>query len=468
MKAKFIYLIYTACIFLGLSLFSSCSEKYDYETDYSAYDGMTMNIASTENGKLPIYILNQHDVIMQLSYENLEIGKRGFIYELSDTLVAEINLDGQITPLKPGTSNLKVTFRGNQNITAECIVEITPVVITDVVVPEEALKLKEGQSDVLSKYYTVVPADASIQAMTFEVEDPSILSVDKDGKIVALKEGETRVKITTTDGSNIVKYFPVAVLGEVKVASIQLSNILTNGILLPVGQTVNIADQITVLPANADNPTVSYTVTEGNNSVLTTDSNGNLKAVGTGTATVVISSVDGTNITKEFTVTVDNSTDYYRLLWKVDTSIVYSDGNNFTPDNDKGAPVQMFDNNTATYFCITKPGKNYNGHNTPSGHQLYFYVDMGAQHEVNYFRWRHRDTQAGFKVHGVTIYGSNDNESYVEIAKDINLLAHGTAALTPDIDIPLSNYRYIKVDFVKWVQDPFSNLCVAEFWLGKK
>ena len=156
-------------------------------------------------------------------------------------------------------------------------------------------------------------------------------------------------------------------------------------------------------------------------------------------------------------------------LWFVDTSIVYANGKNYTTDNATGNPEHAIDGKDNTYLALTKPGKKYNQEVTPADHVLFFVVDMKAEQEFNYFKYKHRNNNKNFQIFKISMYGSNDNENYTVIQEDI-VLGPQTDSKLLEIEqsVALSKCRYIKVEFKDWYKDDGTNVCVAEFNVGKK
>lgn len=74
---------------------------------------------------------------------------------------------------------------------------IEPVAVTSVELSSESLELNVGETAELSA--TVLPEDATIKEVTWEVADTEIISFE-DGIVTALAEGATTITVTTTDG----------------------------------------------------------------------------------------------------------------------------------------------------------------------------------------------------------------------------------------------------------------------------
>jgi hypothetical protein len=132
------------------------------------------------------------------------------------------------------------------------------------------------------------------------------------------------------------------------------------------------------------------------------------------------------------------------------------------------SPRAHIDGSTATYLNLVKPGKSSEGISPPVGNEMWFIIDMGAVHEFSYYRIRHRDTGVGLRVWALSIYGSNDGVNFSEIEKNIDTPSYsvGSVLETPNIAIPRSRYRYIKVVYEKWDTVNNSSVQISEFYLG--
>ena len=101
-----------------------------------------------------------------------------------------------------GNINNSKDINANQFI---LVSEINPII--------KKVKLKENTARKL--YLTVLPANATDKSIEYESSDPSIVSVDRNGKVVGLKKGKATVTATTKDGSNISTVFEIDVLKSV-------------------------------------------------------------------------------------------------------------------------------------------------------------------------------------------------------------------------------------------------------------
>lgn len=201
------------------------------------------------------------------------------------------------------------------------------------------------------------------------------------------------------------------------------------------------------------------------------DEHGLITALAAGEVEIKIEAADDMGVAPAQTIkfTVDAAQSWFeRALWKIDSSIKFSNGNNYTTDGSNGPLELALDGKTGTYLALTKPGKDYNGHKTPNGHQLFVVVDLTAEQEFNYFQYVHRNNNKNFQVWNLTMYGSNDNENFTLIKKDIPVGPNTTSPFKYEGAIPDAKCRYIKLEFSTFDPTNGYNLCIAEFNVCKK
>ena len=135
--------------------------------------------------------------------------------------------------------------------------------------------------------------------MTWESSAPGVATVDTNGKVTAVAEGTATITVTTTDG-NFEDTCTVTVTqpAETPVTSVTLDK---TSLTLDVGGSDTLT--ATVEPANATDKAVTWSTS--NENVATVDQNGNVKAVGAGTATITAAASDGSGKTATCEVTVN-------------------------------------------------------------------------------------------------------------------------------------------------------------------
>ncbi len=126
---------------------------------------------------------------------------------------------------------------------------------------------------------TVVPTNATNKKITWSSNNTKIATVDKNGKVKALKVGNAIITATSTDGSNVSAQCKIKVVQ--RVTKIKLNKSIIN--LSKKGKTAKL--KATVLPNNAYNKSVTWKA--NNTKVVTVDKKGKIKATTNKGATYV-------------------------------------------------------------------------------------------------------------------------------------------------------------------------------------
>ena len=142
----------------------------------------------------------------------------------------------------------------------------------------------------------VKPANATEKTVEWSVDAPEVVSVSESGLITALSEGTATVSATAGGVGGVCL---VRVIREIKpVIEVSSVSISPSPVTIVYGEQTTLS--ATVLPENATYPSVSWSSSD--ESVLTVDSNGVVKTVSAGTATVTAAASNGVKDECEVTV----------------------------------------------------------------------------------------------------------------------------------------------------------------------
>lgn len=183
---------------------------------------------------------------------------------------------GLVTAAQGGEATVTAALKGGS--TASCIVTVT--VPTERVEALEELVLYVGGEDSAPLGAKALPEDAT-SALGYKSSDEGIATVDADGNVTAAAPGECI--ITTASGGKTAE---TKVTVKVAATGITLGN---EGGVLYVGNGVQLKPR--TLPAEADAST--YTYESSNTKVATVTAEGWVQAVGTGSATITVTSAEG-------------------------------------------------------------------------------------------------------------------------------------------------------------------------------
>lgn len=312
---------------------------------------------------------------------------------------------------------------------------------------------------------TVFPEDAPNQKESYASSNEHVATVNEEGMITIHAIGKTTITVTVDGKSD---YFLLTVITTaILVSEIQVEN---TALELGVGEDVNLATQMTVLPEDADHKQLIYE--SDDETIVQVDESGSVAALAAGTANITITSVSAPSVQANVQITVTEVIgDYARDLWTVSASHPLFDG-------DGNFLTGAIDGDPSTIFALVRPGKSFKDISVPnaaSGGNIYFVIDMKEQRKVNYFRIRHRDDRLFLRYMMIEeISGSNDGENFETIATDVVITGgrEDTEVESPDISIPTSNYRYLKFFFQKnecfYSISQGASAQLSEFYLGNE
>jgi LPXTG-motif cell wall-anchored protein len=217
-----------------------------------------------------------------------------------NTSVATVDQNGKVTAVSAGTATITVTTVDGSK-TATCTVtvedEIVTVPVTGVSLDKTSIILTTGKSDTLTA--SVTPADATNKAVTWASDNTAVATVDQNGKVTAVSAGTATITVTTADGSKTASC-SVTVEDEVVIVPVTGVSLDKTSIILTTGKSDTLTASVT--PADATNKAVTWA--SDNTAVATVDQNGKVTAVSAGTATITVTTVDGSK-TATCSVTVE-------------------------------------------------------------------------------------------------------------------------------------------------------------------
>ena len=217
---------------------------------------------------------------------------KGITWTSKDSSIATVNSNGVIVGKKEGTTTVTAKTKDG-DYEARVNVTVKKISVTDISLNKTSLNLVEGNSSTLSA--TVLPKNAADRTVTWKSDNTSVATVDKNGKVTAVKEGTANIVVTSNDGNKKAEC-KVTVSKPVAVTGVKFDK---TAVSIEEGKTAKIT--ATVLPTNAANRNVRWS---NSNSNVATISNGVITAKSVGTTTITVTTVDGEyTATCEVTVT---------------------------------------------------------------------------------------------------------------------------------------------------------------------
>lgn len=192
-----------------------------------------------------------------------------------------------VTAQKGGTATITVTAQDSSNVSNSIEITVTddtPVPVTGVSLNKNSLSLTVGGKDTLIA--TVAPTDATNQRVTWKSDNDKIASVDKDGNVTAIGQGNTTITATTDDGQKTATCTVTVTSSTVAVTGVKLDKATAT---VNVNGTTQLT--ATVEPSNATNKTVTWK--SSNESIAKVDSNGKVTGKAEGKADITVTTADG-------------------------------------------------------------------------------------------------------------------------------------------------------------------------------
>lgn len=146
---------------------------------------------------------------------------------------------------------------------------------------------------------TLLPDNATNKTVTWRSSNESVVTVDANGLIKIVAEGEAVITAATTDGSNLSATCKVTVPHKAILAT-DISLNKTEIANIEVGEMVQLL--AVVLPSNADNKVVTWS--SSNENIATVDANGLVTIVGDGEVIITAKTTDGSNLSATCKITV--------------------------------------------------------------------------------------------------------------------------------------------------------------------
>ena len=364
---------------------------------------------------------------------------------------------------------------------------ITAVTIQEATYVQSAnsmqISLKDNATLQLTPFF--MPQDAASKKVSYSNKYPNLMEVSESGVITGKAPGMDTLTVRATDGSGVTVSYQVVIIDhKVPATAINVTAEGSNMKLKVGGTPFDLAACVTLSPADTWTKDVAYK--SNNESIVTVTANGIVNPVGVGSTIITITTIDGSNLSRDCNVTVQDVVQKWDEISHANWSATTQTGTGyaFVPDGwmaslsafTTGQPEHLFDDNAGTYLSLCKPGKGYSPGNgadpiptQPTDFLPSFTVDMKSQQTFNYIKWCHRNgpnpangsnNYNYLRVYGINIYGSNDGSAFTPIntggivwIPNIGGYVGSVGTADPTIytvEIPSATYRYVKVELAMW------------------
>ncbi len=142
-------------------------------------------------------------------------------WESTDTSIAKVNTEGQVTGVKAGTCQIICKAKGDESVVAIADVTVHQL-MTKLTAEERTLNVNVKETARIR--WTVGPDDVTDPSVTLTSNKPAIATVDQDGTVHGIKRGECTITIKAVDGSSKSTTVRINVLQPVEGVYMEKSN----------------------------------------------------------------------------------------------------------------------------------------------------------------------------------------------------------------------------------------------------
>ena len=207
---------------------------------------------------------------------------KSVVWESSNAAVATVDQEGLVKAVKAGTA--EITVKAKDGVEATCAVTVNKKVIpvSEVQLNKEEMDLEEG--DEVKLVVTVKPDDATDKSVVWESSNETVVTVDQEGLVKAVREGDAQITVTAKNGVS------ASCIVGVSKKNIPVTGVKLNYKSMELNVGVGGKLTATVVPENATVQDVEWT---SSNTAVVAVHNGYVTAISEGKATITVKTVDG-------------------------------------------------------------------------------------------------------------------------------------------------------------------------------
>ncbi len=237
-------------------------------------------VSSVSIDKVSINLIPGQSITLVATVYPSDAFNKAVVWTSSSPSIATVNGSGTVTGVGQGEAVITViTVDGEHRAT--CLAKVTTPV-SGVSLNKTNASITPGES--LPLVATISPANATTSTVNWSSSTPQVASVDSNGLVTAISEGQTTIQVTTVDGGHTATCSVSVVLFPVTSVTVRPERLnLRKG-----QQSLLVA---TVSPSDASDKTVFWL--SANPQVATVSNTGLVVAMDKGNTTVSAITVDG-------------------------------------------------------------------------------------------------------------------------------------------------------------------------------
>ncbi len=227
-----------------------------------------------------------------------DASNKNITWSSSNTDIATVDAEGNVTAIAEGTVAIKVTSDENDQIssTSTITVEASTVEVTEIKVTPETLSIVIGNITQLTA--TVLPENASNQNVNWSSSNMNIATVDANGTINAIAQGTVTITTTSVGNPEISDSTVVTVNNTIPATSIEIDQ----SDIFDLFEREVTYMSAKILPENATDKNIIWTSDDP--SIAAVSNTGYITAMSPGTTTIKATASSDNQISDSRTVTV--------------------------------------------------------------------------------------------------------------------------------------------------------------------
>ncbi len=204
-------------------------------------------------------------------------------WKSSDPSVATVTTSGIVKGIKDGSATITATSTNGKKASCKVIVSTKVVEVTSLSFKNSSVNIKTNEKAKLE--VVINPSDATDKTITYTSNNTGVATVDKNGMVTGKKAGTVTITAKSSNGKTATCKVTVSDV-TIEVISIALK---PSSLSIDVGKTKTIG--VSFNPSNATNQVVTWT--SSNKDIATVSSEGVVKGVKPGSATITAKSSNG-------------------------------------------------------------------------------------------------------------------------------------------------------------------------------
>ena len=239
---------------------------------------VTVPVTSISLDRTSIELTEGGSIILVAMVKPDDATDKKVTWSSANTSIATVDQNGKVTAIKEGTTTISAKA-GDRTATCSVTINKKVIPVSSITLNKTSLALTKGQSETLTA--TVKPDDATDKKVTWSSSNTSVATVDQNGKVTAVAGGSATITAKAGD-----KQATCAVTVTVPVSSVTL-----NKTELKLKKGTNETLTATIGPEDATNKAIVWSSSD--TKIALVDQNGKVTAVDTGTATITVTTNDG-------------------------------------------------------------------------------------------------------------------------------------------------------------------------------